>query len=46
VNVKLESRADVIGAPAVKGRGRGRESELAGKGRVLLRPSGTSPSCA
>jgi phosphoglucosamine mutase len=43
VNVKLESAGDVLSGPAVKEALRRAEAELAGKGRVLLRPSGTEP---
>jgi len=43
VNVTLESTGDVLSAPTVKEALRRAEAELAGKGRVLLRPSGTEP---
>jgi phosphoglucosamine mutase len=43
VNVKLESTADVLAAPAVRAAIANAEAELAGRGRVLLRPSGTEP---
>ena len=43
VNVKLETQADVLAAPAVKQAVANAEVELSGKGRVLLRPSGTEP---
>jgi len=42
VNVKLPGKAD-LQAPAVKDAVAAAEAELAGKGRVLLRPSGTEP---
>jgi phosphoglucosamine mutase len=43
VNVKLGAAGDVLSAPSVKEAVRKAEAELAGKGRVLLRPSGTEP---
>jgi len=43
VNVKLETQADVLAAPAVKQAVASAEAELSGRGRVLLRPSGTEP---
>jgi phosphoglucosamine mutase len=43
VNVKLEWKGDVIGASSVKQAVASAEKELAGRGRVLLRPSGTEP---
>jgi len=43
VNVKLGAAGDVLSAPSVKEAVRTAEAELAGKGRVLLRPSGTEP---
>ena len=42
VNVKLAGKAD-LQSPAVKESVAAAEGELAGKGRVLLRPSGTEP---
>ena len=42
VNVKLAGKVD-LQAPAVKDAIAAAERELAGKGRVLLRPSGTEP---
>jgi len=42
VNVKLAGKADLQGA-AVKEAVASAEADLAGKGRVLLRPSGTEP---
>jgi phosphoglucosamine mutase len=42
VNVRLTGGFD-LQAPAVKGAIAGAEAELAGRGRVLLRPSGTEP---
>jgi phosphoglucosamine mutase len=43
VNVKLNGAADVQSAPAVRAAVAAAEGELAGRGRVLLRPSGTEP---
>jgi phosphoglucosamine mutase len=43
VNVKLDRMDGVLEAPAVKQAVAKAEGELAGKGRVLLRPSGTEP---
>jgi phosphoglucosamine mutase len=43
VNVRLPERRDVVGAPAVQDAVFVAERELAGRGRVLLRPSGTEP---
>jgi phosphoglucosamine mutase len=42
VNVKLPGKVD-LQAPAVKAAIARAEADLAGKGRVLLRPSGTEP---
>ena len=42
-NVRLGSRADVTTVPAVQAAVEAAESALAGRGRVLLRPSGTEP---
>jgi phosphoglucosamine mutase len=42
-NVRLGSRADVAAMPAVRAAVEAAESALAGRGRVLLRPSGTEP---
>jgi phosphoglucosamine mutase len=42
-NVRLGSRADVTAMPAVRAAVLAAESALAGRGRVLLRPSGTEP---
>jgi phosphoglucosamine mutase len=43
VNVKLGGAFDLQGAPAVRESVARAEAELAGRGRVLLRPSGTEP---
>ena len=43
LNVKLAERKDIMGAPAVKQAVAAAEASLAGRGRVLLRPSGTEP---
>jgi phosphoglucosamine mutase len=42
VNVKLAGKVD-LQAPAVRDAIAAAEAELAGRGRVLLRPSGTEP---
>ncbi len=42
VNVKLRGKADLQAAPVVEAVARA-EAQLAGRGRVLLRPSGTEP---
>jgi phosphoglucosamine mutase len=42
VNVKLRGKPDLQAAPVVEAVARA-EAELAGRGRVLLRPSGTEP---
>lgn len=43
INVPLPNRSDVTKLPAVKNAVKEVEAELSGKGRVLLRPSGTEP---
>jgi phosphoglucosamine mutase len=43
VNVRMATRADVAQLPAVQEAVREAEARLAGKGRVVLRPSGTEP---
>jgi phosphoglucosamine mutase len=43
VNVRLERRMDPTTLPTVQDAVRAVEAELAGQGRVLLRPSGTEP---
>jgi phosphoglucosamine mutase len=43
VNVKLESMEGVLESPAVRQAVTHAEAELSGRGRVLLRPSGTEP---
>jgi phosphoglucosamine mutase len=43
VNIRLPRQVDVLGRPAVQTAVRRAERELAGNGRVLLRPSGTEP---
>jgi phosphoglucosamine mutase len=42
-NVRLASQGDVTGLPSVREAVAAAESALAGRGRVLLRPSGTEP---
>lgn len=43
VNVRIKERRDLVGLPAVQEGVSLAEKELAGQGRVLLRPSGTEP---
>jgi phosphoglucosamine mutase len=43
INVKLKQKCDVLSLPGVKEAVEAAENELADKGRVLLRPSGTEP---
>jgi phosphoglucosamine mutase len=43
VNVRLKERRDLVGLPAVQDAVFLAERELAGRGRILLRPSGTEP---
>lgn len=43
INVRLARKVDVLGAPEVQAAVAAAESELAARGRVLLRPSGTEP---
>ena len=43
VNVRVADREAVAGADAVWAAVKREEQELAGRGRVLLRPSGTEP---
>ena len=43
VNVRLDQPRDVLSLPEVQDAVATAESELAGRGRVLLRPSGTEP---
>jgi phosphoglucosamine mutase len=43
INVRLAKSNGILSLPAVCDAVRGAETELAGKGRVLLRPSGTEP---
>lgn len=43
INVRLPERRDVVSLPAVQDAIFVAEQELAGRGRVLLRPSGTEP---
>jgi phosphoglucosamine mutase len=43
VNVKLDAKGDVLAASSVREAVARAEAELAGRGRVLLRPSGTEP---
>ena len=43
INVKLPDKRDVMGNPSVQTAVKAVEERLAGRGRVLLRPSGTEP---
>ena len=43
INVRLQKRVDINGNQAIAAAVENAEVELAGKGRVLLRPSGTEP---
>jgi phosphoglucosamine mutase len=43
INVRLKERRDLVGLPAIQDAVFLAEKELAGRGRVLLRPSGTEP---
>ena len=43
LNVPLDRQRDIAGLPAIQAGVAAAEKELAGKGRVLLRPSGTEP---
>lgn len=43
INVRLPDKRDVMGNPSVQTAVREVESRLVGRGRVLLRPSGTEP---
>jgi phosphoglucosamine mutase len=43
VNVPLDQPRDILGLPTIQTGVADAERELAGKGRILLRPSGTEP---
>ncbi|NPU93640.1 MAG: phosphoglucosamine mutase [Gammaproteobacteria bacterium] len=43
INVRLPDKRDIMGHPSVQGAVKDVESRLSGRGRVLLRPSGTEP---
>ena len=43
LNVRLAERRDLMGLPAIQSAVLAAEQELSGRGRVLLRPSGTEP---
>jgi phosphoglucosamine mutase len=43
INVRLDEQKDIVGLPAVQDAIQSAQQELDGRGRVLLRPSGTEP---
>jgi phosphoglucosamine mutase len=43
INVRLEEQREIIGLPSIQAALAAAEQELAGQGRILLRPSGTEP---
>ena len=43
INVEIEKRRDIRSIPAIERAVQQAEGTLAGKGRVLVRPSGTEP---
>lgn len=43
INVRLDKKQDVMGLPEVVAAVESAEQQLAGRGRILLRPSGTEP---
>lgn len=43
INIRLDTQRDIVGLAAVQDAVATAERELAGRGRVLLRPSGTEP---
>lgn len=43
INVKIKKKVDISSNPTIQAAIKDVESQLAGKGRVLLRPSGTEP---
>lgn len=43
INVRLDAQREIVGLPQVQEAVRSAEEELNGRGRVLLRPSGTEP---
>ncbi len=43
INIRLDAQRDIVGLPAVQDALRTAEQALAGRGRILLRPSGTEP---
>lgn len=43
INVTLDAKRDIVGLPAVQAALASAEQTLGGRGRVLLRPSGTEP---
>lgn len=43
INVRLDEQREILGLPAIQAAVAAAEQELAGQGRILLRPSGTEP---
>lgn len=43
INVRLDAQRDIVGLPAIQDALAKAERDLAGRGRILLRPSGTEP---
>ena len=43
INVRLDEQREIVGLPAMQAAVIAAEQELAGQGRILLRPSGTEP---
>jgi len=43
INVRFDQQREIIGLPQIQAALREAEQELAGQGRILLRPSGTEP---
>jgi len=43
INVRLDEQREILGLPAIQAAAAAAERELAGQGRILLRPSGTEP---
>ncbi len=43
INVRLDEQREILSLPAIQAAAAAAERELAGQGRILLRPSGTEP---